>query len=413
VAATQGTVAMEVGTPVAGSGSTAFTQLTGTTCSLTEPFPPLSPNTSCELVLTLNSGASSGTVTYCAISQIETSLGPPPSPSPVSCLATPPDGSFVQNIYLNIAPSGATALQISGTLAQGTYNAPYTPVQFLATGGSGQYTFSKTGSLPTGMSLSPAGVLSGTPTQGGSFPFSVNVSDAQGDTGSLAQTLVIEAGATTTTLSATPNPVVAGQPLTLTAKVLYNSAPVVGGPVAFYNNANTKIGQATTGASGTASLAITSPATGATYAYTASFLGAANLASSSGNTSVVVTGSLSPVNVSVIETILVTDTPSFPDVVADETIDVTDTVTVKAMNLTAAPTFSPVPGTYQSGQKVTISDKTKGAVIHYTTNGTTPTLASPRYTGPIAVNANKTIEAIAIAPGDAESPVAEAKYTIK
>lgn len=414
VAATQGTVAMEIGTPVAGTGSTAFTQNTGTTCSLTEPFPPLSPNTSCELVLTLNPGASSGTVTYCAISQIETSLGPPPSPSPVSCLATPPDGSFVQNIYLNIAPSGATTLQISGALAQGAYNAPYAGVQFIASGGSGQYTFSlKTGSLPAGMNLSSTGMLSGTPTQGGSFPFTVSVSDAQGDTGSLAQTLVIDAAATTTTLSAKPNPVAAGQPLTLTAKVLYNSVPVVGGSVAFYNNSNTKIGQATTSASGTAILVVTSPATGGTYAYTATFLGTANLATSNGPASVVVTGSLPLVKVSITETILVADTPSFLEVVVDETIDVTDTVKVKAMNLTAAPTFSPVSGIYQSTQQVTISDKTKGAVIHYTTNGTTPTVASPRYTGPIAVNANKTIEAIAIAPGDAESPVAEAKYTIK
>ena len=77
---------------------------------------------------------------------------------------------------------------------------PYGPVPFLVTGGSGQYTFSETGLLPSGMSLSPAGILSGTPTQGGAFPFIVNVSDSQGDTGGLTQSLVINPAATTTTL---------------------------------------------------------------------------------------------------------------------------------------------------------------------------------------------------------------------
>ena len=39
----------------------------------------------------------------------------------------------------------------------------------------------------------------------------------------------------------------------------------------------------------------------------------------------------------------------------------------------ATPTFSPGTGTYTSTQSVTISDTTPGAVIYYTTNGTTPT----------------------------------------
>ena len=78
----------------------------------------------------------------------------------------------------------------------------------------------------------------------------------------------------------------------------------------------------------------------------------------------------------------------------------------------ATPTFSPAAGTYSSAQSVTISDATSGAAIYYTTNGTTPTTSSTRYTGPITVSSTETLEAIAVATGDTNSAVASATYTI-
>ncbi|EWM15686.1 chitobiase/beta-hexosaminidase C-terminal domain-containing protein [Kutzneria sp. 744] len=78
----------------------------------------------------------------------------------------------------------------------------------------------------------------------------------------------------------------------------------------------------------------------------------------------------------------------------------------------AAPTFTPPGGSYTSAQTVTISTTTAGATIRYTVDGSTPTTSSPQYTGPISVSASRTVNAIAVASGMANSPVASAVYSI-
>jgi uncharacterized repeat protein (TIGR01451 family) len=63
---------------------------------------------------------------------------------------------------------------------------------FAQSGAIGTPTFTTASTLPTGLSLSSAGVLSGTPTQTGTFPIVVTVTDANGCTGTGAPyTLVI------------------------------------------------------------------------------------------------------------------------------------------------------------------------------------------------------------------------------
>lgn len=78
----------------------------------------------------------------------------------------------------------------------------------------------------------------------------------------------------------------------------------------------------------------------------------------------------------------------------------------------ATPTFSPAAGTYTSPQMVTISDTTPGATIFFTTDGTTPTTSSTKFTAAIQVNATETIKAIATATGFSNSAVATATYVI-
>ena len=80
----------------------------------------------------------------------------------------------------------------------------------------------------------------------------------------------------------------------------------------------------------------------------------------------------------------------------------------------SAPTISPDGGTFGSAENVTLSDSTPTAKIYYTLDGTTPTASSTAYTGPITLgNAGATtLQAIAVATGFPDSPVASATFTL-
>jgi hypothetical protein len=61
------------------------------------------------------------------------------------------------------------------------------------------------------------------------------------------------------------------------------------------------------------------------------------------------------------------------------------------------PSISPSYAVFASGpQTVTLTDAMPAAVIHYTTNGTTPTSLSPTYSAPFAVSSTTNVQAIAI-----------------
>jgi gliding motility-associated-like protein len=59
------------------------------------------------------------------------------------------------------------------------------------------------------------------------------------------------------------------------------------------------------------------------------------------------------------------------------------------------PIFSVAPGFYNSTQSLVISSPDPNITIHYTNDGSTPTAASPTYTGPISIPATVVIRAIA------------------
>jgi hypothetical protein len=76
------------------------------------------------------------------------------------------------------------------------------------------------------------------------------------------------------------------------------------------------------------------------------------------------------------------------------------------------PTFSLPAGGYNSPQTVSLLDAVATAVIHFTIDGSTPTAASPVYSGPLQITQTTTIRAIAVASGYANSGVAIASYSI-
>ncbi len=80
-------------------------------------------------------------------------------------------------------------------------------------------------------------------------------------------------------------------------------------------------------------------------------------------------------------------------------------------NTVATPSALPVAGTFDTSTQVFLSCDTLGAVIHYTTNGSTPTAESAAYNGPIALTATTTIKAIAVKDGMTNSAVLAAAYT--
>ena len=80
---------------------------------------------------------------------------------------------------------------------------------------------------------------------------------------------------------------------------------------------------------------------------------------------------------------------------------------------TAAPTFSPVAGTYTSTKAVTITSTTSGASIRYTLDGTTPSAtAGTIYASPVNLAGSATLKAIAFKTGNSNSTVTSGTYTI-
>lgn len=81
-------------------------------------------------------------------------------------------------------------------------------------------------------------------------------------------------------------------------------------------------------------------------------------------------------------------------------------------NPAPTPWFSEPSGTYSSKQIVSISAAAAGSTIYFTTDGSGPTTSSSRYSGPISVANSMLIQAIAAAPGYANSGLARANYVI-
>jgi len=125
------------------------------------------------------------------------------------------------------APTPATPPQFSvtttsGQLVTGTINSVYAGATLTAANGTAPFMWTATG-LPTGLTLSSAGMLSGTPTQSGSFNVMVTVTDAAGHTATANLTLNVDLAPTFT--SGTSATFTAGTAGTFTATASGFPAP--------------------------------------------------------------------------------------------------------------------------------------------------------------------------------------------
>ena len=318
VSGVQGSVGFAMPSPlITGSGSADFSVSSSSPCL--SIFPVLSPNTSCALFVTLNTAGLSSTAYIDFQSEIEISTG-----------SFNPNTSLTQVITLNGAPSaGTTPLTLTPTvLAAGTVGTPYGPFTIQVTGGGGQVTFTvSSGVLVPGLTLSSAGVLSGTPTQFSIFSFTITAKDTNGDSGSQFYSLAVTPATALppTILGITPSsgPASGGETVNIAGQSFQNGATVFFGstpatPVTFISSTSLSVVVPALNVIGGASavgVTVTNP-DGQSATLASSF--------------VVVAPPPPPVSVTVSETITVADAPTFPDVFDAETIHVQDTVSVRA-----------------------------------------------------------------------------------
>jgi hypothetical protein len=118
---------------------------------------------------------------------------------PIVVTVTDANGCTGTGATYNLTISCQTITVTNPGITTGTVGTPFSQT-FTQTGGIGTTTFSTASTLPTGITLSSAGLLSGTPLQAGSFPIVVTATDSNGCTGTGATyTLVIACNVITVT----------------------------------------------------------------------------------------------------------------------------------------------------------------------------------------------------------------------
>ncbi len=124
---------------------------------------------------------------------------------PIVVTVTDSNGCTGTGSTYNLVINCQTITVTNPGVTTGTVDAPFSQT-FTQTGAHGTATFSTASTLPAGLTVSSAGVLSGTPTQPGSFPIVVTVTDSNGCTGtSSTYTLVIACQTITVTNPAVSN----------------------------------------------------------------------------------------------------------------------------------------------------------------------------------------------------------------
>jgi len=120
-----------------------------------------------------------------------------PGATTVAIRATDANGCFntlLATVLISAtAPSPCPTIVVSpSSLPRGTVGTPYSQ-SMSASGGQAPYAFASLGALPPGLTLTSAGLLSGTPTVATAVALSLVATDANGCTGTLVVAVTIQA----------------------------------------------------------------------------------------------------------------------------------------------------------------------------------------------------------------------------
>jgi uncharacterized protein YhjY with autotransporter beta-barrel domain len=278
------TYTLSVGNPALAiaPASTAGLSATGGS-SYSQTFTASGGSSPYVYALTVNSGALPTGLSFNAATGVLS--GTPTTAGTVNFTVTGTDSSTGAGPY---TVSGTYTLTVSApavTMAPATLSNPVigTAYSQTLTAGNGRapYTFAITGgTLPAGVSLSSTGMLSGTPTAGGSFSFTVTATDANGFTASRAYTLSISAAAIALNPATLPGATLAAaysQTLTASGGVAPYTYAVTSGtlPAGLSLNGTTGVLSGTPTALGSSTFAVratdSSTGTGAPYSGTRSY----------------------------------------------------------------------------------------------------------------------------------------------
>ena len=107
-------------------------------------------------------------------------------------------GPYTGSASYTLSVAASTPTITTSSVAGGTVGLSYSQT-VSASGGNAPYSYSiSSGSLPPGLSLSSSGIISGTPTGGGSYTFTVKVTDAASNTATKTYSGVVIAAPTIT-----------------------------------------------------------------------------------------------------------------------------------------------------------------------------------------------------------------------
>lgn len=170
------TLSVTIGAPVANAGNA-----TVASNSSANPI-PLNITGGAATSVAVGTQAAHGTATASGTSITYTPTAGYAGPDTFTYTASNGSGTSAP-ATISITVNGPTIVVSPASVPNGTVGAAYS-VALTASGGTAPYTYQvSAGGLPAGLALSSGGVLSGTPTAGGTFNFSVRAVDSSSGTG--------------------------------------------------------------------------------------------------------------------------------------------------------------------------------------------------------------------------------------